>query len=164
MSDNAKLKGLGGWLILVGLGLIITPLRISITYGPMFYSVFTDGTFGILTTPGTEHYHWLWGPLLVFEAIFNSLMLLASVLLLYLFFTKHYLFPKVFIATIAISLIFIPFDAWLGSLILTDQPVFDPDTTKEFARTLFSAVVWVPYMLVSKRVEATFVENMPNAQ
>ncbi|HBZ93087.1 MAG TPA: DUF2569 domain-containing protein [Pseudomonas sp.] len=161
MSDNAKLKGLGGWLILVGLGLIITPLRISITYGPMFYSVITDGTFETLTTPGTEYYHWLWAPLLVFEAIFNSCMLIACALLLYLFFTKHYLFPKVFIATILISLVFIPFDAWLGSLIFTDEPVFDPDTTKEFARTLFSAVIWVPYMLVSRRVEATFVKDIP---
>lgn len=161
MSDNAKPKGLGGWLILVGLGLIITPLRISITYGPMFYSVFTDGTFETLTTPGTEYYHWLWAPLLVFEAIFNLSMVLLSAFLLYLFFTKSHLFPKLFIFTILLSLVFIPFDAWLGSLIFTDEPVFDPDTTKEFARTLFSAVIWVPYMLVSKRVEATFVENEP---
>jgi len=159
MSDNNTLKGLSGWLILVGIGLIIAPIRISFTYGPMFYSIFTDGSFEVLTTPGSEQYHSLWGPLLIFEVIYNSLMVAVSVFLIYLFFTKNYLFPKVYIAMVLLSLFFIPLDAWLGSFVITDEPMFDPDTTKEFARTLVSAVVWVPYMLISKRVKATFVEK-----
>jgi hypothetical protein len=159
MSDNNTLKGLRGWLILVGIGLIIAPLRISFTYGPMFYSIFTDGSFEVLTNPSSEQYHALWGPLLIFEVIYNSSMVAVSVFLIYLFFTKNYLFPKVYIAMVLLSLFFIPLDAWLGSFVITDEPMFDPHTTKEFARTLVSAVVWVPYMLISKRVKATFVEK-----
>jgi hypothetical protein len=159
MSDNNTLKGLSGWLILVGIGLIIAPLRISFTYGPMFYSIFTDGSFEMLTNPGSEQYHSLWGPLLIFEVIYNSSIVAVSVFLIYLFLTKNYLFPKVYIAMVLSSLFFIPLDAWLGSFVITNEPMFDPDTTKEFARALVSTVVWVPYMLISKRVKATFVEK-----
>ena len=89
-------------------------------------------------------------------------MVLASVYLIYLYFSKHYLFPKVYIAIVAISLVFIPLDALLATFVLPDEPMFDPDTTKDFARALISALIWVPYMLISKRVKATFVENSPN--
>jgi hypothetical protein len=161
MDNHDELKGLGGWLILVGIGVVVGPSRLAYGYGPIYYSIFTDGTFEILTTAGTEAYHPLWGPFLIGEAICNSFIVLASVYLIYLFFTKHYLFPKVYIAIVAISLIFIPLDAWLGSFVLINEPMFDPATTKEFARTLVNAVIWVPYMLVSKRVALTFVEHMP---
>ena len=149
MNNNNDLNGLRGWLILVGMSVVIGPFRLAYEVGPLYYSIFTDGTFEILTTPGLESYHHLWGPLLAFEAVYNS-------------FSKHYLFPKIYIAIVLLSLLFIPLDAWIASFIITDEPMFDPATTKEFARTLFSAVIWVPYMLVSKRVKATFVENMPN--
>lgn len=157
MNNNNDLNGLRGWLILVGMSVVIAPFRLAYEFGPLFYSIFTDGTFEILTT----HHH-LWGPLLVCEAVYNSLMVLASFYLIYLFFSKHYLFPRIYIAIVLLSLLFIPLDAWIASFIITDEPMFDPATTKEFARTLFSAVIWVPYMLVSKRVKATFAENMPN--
>ena len=162
MNENNELKDLGGWLVLVGIGVVISPFRLAYEFGPLYYSIFTDGTFEYLTTTGTEAYHQLWGPLLVFEALYNFLMILACFYLMYLFFSKHHLFPKIYIAIAVVSIVFIPLDAWLGSFVITDEPMFDPDTTKEFARALIAVVIWVPYMLVSKRVKATFVENMPN--
>lgn len=162
MNDKNDLKGLGGWLILIGIGVVIGPFRLAAEMVPLYYGIFTDGTFEVLTTQGSEAYHVMWGPLIVFETVFNSLLILASCYLIYLYFSKHYLFPKVYIAIVIFSLVFIPFDAWLASFVLPDEPMFDSATTKEFARTIFTTVVWVPYMLISKRVKATFVENMPN--
>jgi len=162
VNDNNELKGLGGWLVLVGIGVVIGPFRLAYEFGPLYYSLITDGGFEYLTTPGTEAYHRLWGPLLISEAVYNCLIVLASFYLIYLFFSRHYMFPKAYMAIALISVVFIPLDAWLGSFVITDEPMFDPATTKEFAKTLFVAVVWVPYMLVSKRVKATFVEKMPN--
>ena len=162
MSQEENLKGLSGWLILVGIGIVFSPIRLVATYYPIFSQIFTDGTWEILTTPGTEVYNVMWAPLLISEIVYNSAMVLASVYLIYLYFSKHYLFPKIYIAIIAISLVFIPLDAWLSTFVLPDEPMFDPDTTKEFARALIGGLIWVPYMLISKRVKATFVENLPN--
>ncbi len=164
MNENNKLRGLEGWLLLVGIGVVIGPFRLAYGFGPMYYSIFTDGTFEILTNTDSEVYHPLWGPMLIGEAVYNSLMVLASTYLIYLFFAKHYLFPRVYIAIISISLVFIPVDAWLGSFVITDEPMFDPETTKVFFRSLIGAIIWIPYMLMSKRVKATFVEKMPNKE
>lgn len=162
MNDNDNVKGLGGWLILVAIGIVIGPFRLAYEYGPTYYSVFTDGTFETLTTAGSQAYHPLWGPMLIGEALYNSLMFIVSAYLIYLFFSKNYLFPKVFIAVAVVSLVFIPLDAWLMSFVLQDEPIFDPATTKEFTRALILGIIWVPYMLMSKRVKATFIEKMPH--
>jgi hypothetical protein len=164
MTDNDELKGLGGWLILVGIGVVLSPFRLGFEYVPIYYSIFTDGTFQILTSAGSAAYHPLWGPLLVGEVLFNSVMMLVSAYLIHLFFSKHYLFPRLYIAVVGVSLIFIPLDAWLGSFVITDEPMFDHATAKEFFRVLVVGIIWIPYMLLSKRVKATFVEKMPGKQ
>ncbi|PKA13304.1 hypothetical protein CH372_04275 [Leptospira meyeri] len=161
MSGEENLKSLKGWLFLVGLGLIVYPVRLAFVMGPLFYNILTDGSYEYLTTPGTESYHPLWKPLLIFEGTFNGLMILFSFLLTYLFFKKHYQFPKAYIVFTFLPVILLPLDAWLGSLVLKDEPMFDLDTSKEIVRSIVGAVIWIPYMFLSKRVKATFVEEKP---
>jgi len=162
MRDDNKIKGLGGWLILVGIGVIVAPIRLLVTYIPIYRPIFENGTWEALTTVGSEAYNPIWGPLIIGEISYNTIMIVASIYLIYLFFSRHYLFPKVYIAVVAASLVFIPLDAWLVTKIFPDEPMFDPETTKEFMRVLISGLIWVPYMLISKRVEATFVEKKPD--
>lgn len=161
MTNNNDLKGLSGWLILVGLGIVISPIKLLITLFGTYKPLIENGTWQALTTEGSEVYNPYFSSLLVGEIAFNTLMLIISVYLIYLFFSKHYLFPKVYIGIVAVTLIFIPLDAWIVTKIFPEVPMFDAETTKEFARTLVSGLIWVPYMLVSKRVQITFVENMP---
>jgi hypothetical protein len=162
MSDDKELKGLGGWLTLVGLGVIISPIRLLVTYIPIYKPIFEDGTWEVLTTPGTEVYNSFWAPLLIGEITYNLMLVGVSIYLIYLFFTKHYLFPRFYIAIIAVSLVFLLLDAWLITFVLPDEPMFDAETSQEIFRMLIGAVIWVPYLLLSKRVKATFVEKMPN--
>ena len=150
-------SGLGGWLILVAIGLVISPLRLGAMILQIFVPVFTDGTWGILTTPGSELYHALWAPLLIFELLGNLGFIVAYIVLAILFFRKSRFFPKTYITIAVLNLFFIFLDAWLGSLVLQDEPMFDPETAREIGRSLVAFAVWVPYMVVSKRVENTFV-------
>lgn len=159
MENENDLKGLKGWLIIVGLGVVFSPIRLLITLLPVYIPIFEDNVWATLTTPGSEVYHPFWEPLLVGEIIYNSVLITMSVYLIYLFFTKHHLFPKLYIVIVVASLIFIPLDAWIVTFILPDAEMFDPATIKEFTRTIISVVVWVPYMLFSKRVAATFVKK-----
>jgi len=91
----------------------------------------------------------------------NSAIVLAHIYLIYLFFSKHYGFPKFYISLIVFSFVFIILDAWAATFVVPDEPMFDPDTIKELSRAAGGVVIWVPYMLMSKRVAATFVEKLP---
>jgi len=162
MKDENELKGLGGWLILVGLGVILAPIRLLITYVPLYQPVFEDGTWEAITSVDSVSYNPMLSSLLMGEMAYNVIMVLASIYLIYLFFTKNYLFPKLYIAIFAVSLVFILFDAWLVTMALPDVPMFDSETKKEFFRVLVGGMIWVPYMLLSKRVKLTFVENKPD--
>jgi hypothetical protein len=68
MNDDAGAEshmdpsGLGGWLIVVGLGLIVVPIRMLIILAQAFPPIVRDGAWEVLTTPGGERYHPLWAP------------------------------------------------------------------------------------------------------
>lgn len=159
MDNQHDLVGLRGWLILVGIGVVLTPIRLAFTGIPTFLPLFSDGTWEALTTPGSDYYHSGWFWLLSGEMLFNIVALLLSLLLAYWFFTRDHRFPKLYIALISLMLISILVDAWAVSLIVPDEPMFDDETGKDLYRTLLAAVIWIPYMLISKRVKATFVEG-----
>lgn len=151
-------SGLGGWLILVAIGLVFAPFRVGALVLQLYVPLFRDGNWATLTTPGSEQYHVLWAPLLIFEIVCNLGFIVAYSVLAFLFFRKSRFFPKTYIALALINLCFIVLDMWFASFVLPDEPMLDPDTTKEIARALVSAAIWVPYMIVSKRVRNTFIE------
>ena len=151
------LQGLGGWLILVGIGMVVGPIRMGFTYFPLYKDIFESGAWNVLTTPGTSAYHPFWGPLLSLEIIINVGLLIAMVYLAYLFFTKRKQFPKFYIGIAVFSLVFVIIDALSSKIVLPNEPIFDPDTLKDLIQQLIAVVIWVPYMLRSKRVKATFI-------
>jgi hypothetical protein len=155
VSSNGK--AIGGWLILIALGIVITPIRLLMFMIPTYSEIFSTGVWEALTTQGSEAYNPLWAPILIFNIIGNSGILLAWLYLAYLFFSKNILFPKVYIGLAIFGLAFILADAGAIILVLPNEPVFGPDNTREVIRALVMVVIWVPYMLMSKRVKATFV-------
>ena len=56
MTDNNELKGLGGWLVLVGIGVVISPIRLLVTLVPTYKPIFEGGTWEAITTVGSEAY------------------------------------------------------------------------------------------------------------
>jgi len=152
-----SIEGIGGWLILVAIGVVISPLRLLAELSKTYLPIFKDGTWEALTSPGSEVYNSAFSTLLIGEILFNSLMVLASIYLIYLLFAKKSFFPKLYIWIIVFSLIFIPLDAVIVSSIFPEVQAFDPETLKELAKTVIVGIVWVPYMLISKRVKATFI-------
>ena len=155
-SGAKSLDGLGGWLILVGLGVVLAPVRLLLQLVPIYSGIFATGVWTQISTPGSGVYNpalkWFIGG----ELVFNILMISAAIYLIYLFFAKHQRFPKLYIAIIVVSLLMVPLDAVVGSWLIPNTPVWDPQTTRDFARSALVAVIWIPYMLVSKRVKATF--------
>ena len=77
----------------------------------------------------------------------------------YLFFSKKAVFTKWFIGLAVFSLVYMIANAFAIKLVLPSKPVFDPDTVRRLLPSLGAIVIWVPYMLKSKRVKATFVHE-----
>lgn len=157
LPAEANLKGLGGWLILVGLGLVLAPIRLILDIGPHADVYFSTATWQNLAMPRGDGYHPLYGPLLVMELLGNMTLLAAMLLAIALFFSKRALFPKVFIVLALFSLVFLVGDAILGEAIPAIAEQEDSESQRLISRAAFNCLIWIPYMIRSKRVRFTFV-------
>ncbi|MCU8150880.1 DUF2569 domain-containing protein [Vibrio vulnificus] len=154
---NEPLK-IGGWLILIAIGVIIAPVRLFYFVGVSYPSIFTDGTWEALTTYGSEIYSPLWGPIIIGEIVGNLLFAFLGLYLAYLFFTKKSVFPKWYLGLTITSTVFLLIDAYLVSIVAPEIEMFNSDTTLEVVRSLFSLCVWSPYLLFSQRSKGTFTK------
>ena len=162
-ASDTRYKGLGGWLILVGIGVVITPVIIAWEFLSVYLPLFRDGIFGQIASRASEFYNpWLAG-LLVFEIAFNAVLFVLSLQLIRLYFGTHYRFPALYITLQLAFLISIPVFAILAAWTLPGIEVFDAETTSTLVRTLIPSAIWITYMLVSKRVRQTFVNGRPDA-
>lgn len=158
MAEESNLQGLGGWLVLVGLGIVIAPLTIIGSILPDYSEMFSNGSWEVLTTPGTEAYDSLWAPLLYGEIAINGAFVLAWVFIGFLFFSKNRAFPKWYIGILLFTLAFVVLEPLAIKAVLPNDSLIDAAATKEIGRALITSLIWIPYMLVSKRVKATFVK------
>jgi len=63
-SDEWKYNSIGGWLIIVAIGLCLSPILQLLFIVRELLPIFTNGSWRVLTTPGSPAYHPLWGPLI----------------------------------------------------------------------------------------------------
>jgi len=157
--EEQKLRGLGGWLILVGIGLCLGPVIRIATLGQNWEGYLSIQTWQSVALPQGELYHPLYGPLLIFELLGNTVLLGLNMLALCLFFSKRRAFPKVYIALMVFNGVFLVLDdlgcAQIPSLHSGNA---DPKQYSAGVRALFYAILWSTYMLKSRRVKATFVK------
>ena len=152
-------SGLGGWLILPAIGLIVTPFRLMAYLLTDLLPIFQDGSWDFLTTPGTEAYHPMWAPVILFELAGNLFFVVMAVVLIFLFFTKSHRFPRLMIVFLLSNLAFVFGDYALANTIpFVANMEADAEVYKEMARGIGGVAIWVPYFLVSKRVKNTFVK------
>ena len=156
-ETEAKPNGLGGWLILIGIGIILAPIKISYFVYSTYGEIFSDGVWELLTTVGTEYYQQYFGTLLIIEISINILLSFAILYTAYLFFSKKITFPKWYIGILIFTILFMIIDALAVSVIFPDTEAFDESTTLELARSVVAAIIWIPYMLISVRVRNTFI-------
>jgi hypothetical protein len=153
MHEKKELVGIGGWLTLLAIGLIVGPLRLLGSQAT-YYS----------TVPSQL---WTRFPLIIYgEVLLNTSLLLIWMCTAVLFFTKSSRFPSFFLFAYAAAVLLYPLDAALSAVGLsmyTGQPLstfaeqmLDPKEVGQWIAILFSAMIWVPYVRLSKRVANTF--------
>ena len=149
LSKNEP-QGIGGWLILVVIGLLISLTR-------LFTTVFSE-SIPALQSPTARYLDRAIKSLLYFELIGNILFALAIIFLLLLLSQRYKLFPRLIIIFYLSNVVFVLLDLILAYQIpaIKNSPD-DGSSIKELARSIIGAAIWVPYFLVSKRVKNTFV-------
>jgi hypothetical protein len=152
-----RLVGLGGWLILVGFGLCVAPFRIMATMAENLKALDAD-TWAALTTPGGPAYHPLWVPVLAGEVILNLGLLGLSVVTAVMFFKKRRAFPSLAIAFLAAGVGVQILDLAAVQLIPFAAAQVGASEVRELVKAGLGAAIWIPYLLHSKRVHATFVQ------
>jgi hypothetical protein len=155
---NEGPKGIGGWLILPLIGLLLTPFQLGFVILTELLPAFQPAIWNAVTTPGEQAYHPLWAPLLIFEVVVNVSLIVCGITLLILFLKKSRLIPKLMIAWLLGNLAVGVVDQWLGQQIPAVAMAAGAETTRQIFRSLIAAAIWVPYFLKSKRVKNTFVE------
>jgi transglutaminase-like putative cysteine protease len=146
--------GLGGWLVLVGIGVCLSPVM-------LLYGLLKDtGTYGLstwaqLTTPGTPHYHSLYAPVLLLELIGPIILVVFACLQAWLFFQRRRWFPAVFVA---LAVARVSYD-WLDAILANGIPAVNERGVAwaVHVRNLFVLSIWIAYMFRSRRVQNTFV-------
>ncbi len=154
--ERRRIAGIGGWLILPMIGLIITPIRLGYMLITIHLQVFLSGAWGVLTSPGTEAYHPLWAPVLLFELAGNTLMMSWAAALLILLFAKSPRFPRWIILFYATSVAIVALDLVASRMIPAVAAQEDPSSAQELVRSVVAALIWIPYFLKSERVRNTF--------
>jgi len=158
MSEEKSLEGLGGWLILVGAGIVLSPLKITASIFTLYYEIFSSDVWEALTTPGSEVYNSLWARVIISEIAINIILVIAWLFIAFLFFSKKMKFPKYYIGVLLFTFAFIITDIFLIQTVAPNEPLFGPETIKGLIQISIATLIWGPYMLISKRVKATFIK------
>lgn len=151
-----ELNGIRGWLLVVAVLVIMTPIRLLSVEIPQLNELLNSDTWVLLTSPGSEAYHSFWAPFLIIDVIFHLALLVASLYLIQLFFSKDARFPKAFITLTLVSLAYLLFASGVHLVLAAEPAIVERNFTIDIVRSLLGAAIWIPYMLVSKRVQNTF--------
>jgi transglutaminase-like putative cysteine protease len=150
-----RLAGIGGWLILVMIGLLVRPLLLGFTIWQNA-DAYAPTTWHELTTPTGANYHALWAPVLIIELLANIGMLGLSILVIILFFQQRRTFPAFYITLLVGSAVLVVLDSVVIQWLPIEDFASSEQDLREVVRTVTYAVIWSLYALKSRRVKATF--------
>jgi transglutaminase-like putative cysteine protease len=161
---DRKLAGKRGWLILVGIGVTLAPLRL-VTELIAVANTFSAENWSALTVAGNPSYQPGWDWLLTFELLCNETILVGSCLSAYLYWTDRRSFPLVHVVVLglhaAFSVIVTRLVASMSETVAADAPgTWSADPSVIAAHS----AVWMFYLVKSRRVQATFRRRSPYAR
>ena len=154
--EHPDLQGLGGWLILIQIGLWLTlPVLLYTSFENLL--LVSEGSWKILTDPSSEAYDPYWAPALLFEVSMPVFLFVFHVYLLIIFLQKRYTVPFIMIVRFLLVIAYLGIDAYLLDQIEFIDEADKAESYGQLARAIVQSCIWIPYFLVSRRVRATFI-------
>ena len=151
-------NGIGGWLLLIGGGIILAPIRVAYLTWQMLPSYSAD-SWTNLTNRASDAYHPLWAPVLITELGINIGVFIFSILLIVLFFKKRSNLPNLYIAFVATSLLLNALDLLVARLIPAAAEGVGAKDWTTLGVSIISLAIWGTYFKRSARARSTFVNE-----
>lgn len=150
-------QSIGGWLIVVAIGLVTAPIRILVNLANASY--FDVAVWNSLLDVSSISYSPALAGILVFEVVVNTAYLVFTLLLISLFFKRRTSVPRLMTVFYCLGLVFLVFEYTLMSGL--NLPLGNTASTMgEAIGNFIVAAIWVPYFHLSSRVKETFVERL----
>ena len=161
-SSDPRLVGLGGWLVLLGIGVVLSPLQLILQLADVRF--FYDLTqWDKLTHPSGDMYHPHWAPFILLELFANSFVFVWTILNIVLFFTRRTSAPTLLAMLFIVQPLIVGIDLFVaGSLGLPGMEV-EPKEKWDLAGIAVRGLLWATYLLVSVRVRSTFTRRRSGA-
>lgn len=154
-EPGANFTPLGGWLILIAIGLAISILVLLVSLSKGVY--FDLNKWNSHLNNKSEY---TFKALFTFEAFCNVFLMCYTFFCLILLLNKRDILPKHIIWLYIFALSFFILDFGFGKLIFNSGEFYD-DTAKSIIRTAIYAAIWIPYFKMSYRVKETFIVPYP---
>lgn len=154
-AERVGPQGIGGWLVLPILVLVVTAVSALLQLAT--FSSLTEAAAGLRLNS-------MQVLVLSVQVVFNTIIgLIVPLILLYLLFRKDRRFPRLYVGWVAAYLLFVLAGMAVMHIVFGDVfraigvDFFNSETLLMLAASLIPVVVFVPYMLTSRRVRNTFV-------
>lgn len=152
------IAGLGGWLILIQIGLYFTIFTLLVQLFQYNIPAFSEDTWEIFTSIESEFYHPLWGPVIIFEALYNISFLVFCIYILFAFYGKKAVLPRLMIVFYSLSF----FVGVVDLILLYQIPIIreteDGSSIRDIIKSAITCAIWIPYFIKSNRVKNTFLK------
>ncbi len=155
-SYYEKNKAIGGWLVLIGIGLVLTPFRIIYDIF-INETLFINGSWMTFFDSKSQNYNLLLGLIIFIEMVVNAFLLVFIILSILLFFSKRNIFAKTYSILLISSLVFIVIDTFLVCAI-TSRGITTPETNELLVMFIRTTIV-AAYLLLSDRSKETFINR-----
>ncbi|MAZ27919.1 MAG: hypothetical protein CL868_12695 [Cytophagaceae bacterium] len=155
-ANHGEHLDIGGWLILIAIGLVLSPILIVFT-GIIGQNFFDAATINAMYPDNIPMII-----ILALELTFNTMYLVFSVFIIVVFFKQRTIVPRLMIYFLAAPLVFNILDVVLVSTLYSE--LYSGEEIASLMGTILGsgirAAIWIPYFLISTRVQKTFTRTL----
>jgi hypothetical protein len=153
-GEENEYSQIGGWLVLLCLGLILTPLYTMVT---LVKGNFTNvHQWKMLVDTSYADYNPVLGGFVLFEFMTELAFFAFSILVLILFLKRRSSTPHLLSALYIFNVVYIVATAISGSFLELYTASETRSNINDILRALLIACIWIPYLFLSERSKQTF--------